>query len=208
MVKCVYGKIPILITDDAAGPRASGTTKSDTTLNGRRKFSPSKSSPALQNTVSPTSTHGKNSSNEASVPLSVGKLVHKHPSDSSAEITSPGDSPIPTVVKKSDQNDNGKDGRNSETKCFNNQSKLEVKRALFGKNRDVKIGKFSVPRFQSRVVPLPDIDSMESSVNGPVVEEFNEILHGDSDLSVIRNQLVNIESQQSSLLDLLQVYIL
>lgn len=204
----MYGKISLLITDDAVGPRESGTKMSYTTLNGIKKFSPTKSSPALQNIASPPSAHGKISSNEASPPLSVGKLVHKHPSDSSAEIASPGDSPSTTVVKKSDQDHDGEDERSSKTKCFDNQSKLEVKRVLFSKNRDKKFRKFSAPRFQSRVVPLPDIDSMESSVNGPVVEEFSEILREDSDLSVIRNQLVNIENQQSSLLDLLQVHIL
>lgn len=88
----------------------------------------------------------------------------------------------------------------------NGRSRLEVKRALFEKNwEDRKIGGL---KSGYRVVPFEEAGSSE------VVDEATAAIdkfHGgpkDGDFSLIRMQLVQIENQQSSLLNLLQVTIL
>lgn len=85
-------------------------------------------------------------------------------------------------------------------------SKPETKRALFYKNSDEKGHRFGGFRSGSRVVPCQE-ESKDSTV---VVSNATPDIHKNhpecEDLSLIRNQLVQIEKQQSSLLDLLQVF--
>lgn len=84
-------------------------------------------------------------------------------------------------------------------------SKPETKRALFHKNSEDKGHKFGGFRSGSRVAPYQE-ESKNSTV---VVSNVSEDIHKNhiecEDLSSIRHQLVQIEKQQSSLLDLLQV---
>ncbi|XWS37405.1 hypothetical protein CRYUN_Cryun19dG0040100 [Craigia yunnanensis] len=85
-------------------------------------------------------------------------------------------------------------------------AKSEIKRSLFSnKNSDDKPHKFGGSKSGSRVAPCHE-ETPESTV---VVSNASENLHANQkdceDLSLIRNQLVQIEKQQSSLLDLLQV---
>ncbi|RDY07037.1 TORTIFOLIA1-like protein 3, partial [Mucuna pruriens] len=81
--------------------------------------------------------------------------------------------------------------------------KSETKGALFDKNSDDKIHKFGGSKAGSRVVPCSD----ESQDSGPVCNVTKDLHRNDKEseeLSLIRAQLVQIEKQQSSLLDLLQ----
>ncbi|EXB29764.1 hypothetical protein L484_008927 [Morus notabilis] len=88
-----------------------------------------------------------------------------------------------------------------------NLSKPETKRALFHKNSEDKGHKFGGFRSGSRVVPYQE-ESKNSTV---LVSNVSEDIHKNhiecEDLSSIRHQLVQIEKQQSSLLDLLQRFI-
>lgn len=79
----------------------------------------------------------------------------------------------------------------------------ETKRSLFGRFGDEKPTKFGGLRTGSRVVPLHDNDEAESVVT--VNDDAEEIYENHEDLSLIRNQLAQIENQQSNLLEMLQV---
>lgn len=82
--------------------------------------------------------------------------------------------------------------------------KSETKRALFDKNPDDKMHKFGGSKAGSRVVPC----SEKSQDSGPVCNVSKDLHKNDresEELTLIRAQLVQIEKQQSSLLDLLQV---
>ncbi|KAK7411507.1 hypothetical protein VNO78_02941 [Psophocarpus tetragonolobus] len=84
--------------------------------------------------------------------------------------------------------------------------KSEAKRALFDKNSEEKMLKFGGSKAGSRVVPC----SEESEDSGPVLNVTTALQRNDKDseeLTLIRAQLVQIEKQQSSLLDLLQKFI-
>lgn len=83
-------------------------------------------------------------------------------------------------------------------------SKPELKRALFGKNTDDKIHKFSGSKTGSRVVPCDEENHDSVAVSNTAKDQHRNDKECD-DLSLIRNQLTEIEKQQSSLLDLLQV---
>ncbi|XP_020576178.1 TORTIFOLIA1-like protein 4 [Phalaenopsis equestris] len=87
----------------------------------------------------------------------------------------------------------------------NGRSRLEVKRALFEKNWDDK--KIGGLKSGSRIVPFEEIGSSELTNEAAVTSDK---IHGeqkDGDLSMIRMHLVQIENQQSSLLNLLQRFI-
>lgn len=124
------------------------------------------------------------------------KLDRKKGSDWKVEIS---------VANDREGDENVPEGRNIEK---NRLSKPETKRVLFGKNSDDKMQKFGGYKTGSRVVPCLEEMSPEPTV---VVSNATEDLHRNhkesEDLSLIRNQLVQIEKQQSSLLDLLQRFI-
>ncbi|XWS51042.1 hypothetical protein CRYUN_Cryun12cG0142100 [Craigia yunnanensis] len=87
-------------------------------------------------------------------------------------------------------------------------AKFEIKRSLFSnKNPDDKPHKFGGSKSGSRVAPCHE----ETPESTGVVSNASENLHANhkdcEDLSLIRNQLVQIEKQQSTLLDLLQRFI-
>lgn len=85
-------------------------------------------------------------------------------------------------------------------------SKPETKRALFSKPCDEKVHKFGSLRSGSRVVPFQDDENPElNAVVSNIVEEVHENNKDVEDLSLIREQLLQIEHQQFSLLELLQV---
>lgn len=86
-------------------------------------------------------------------------------------------------------------------------SRPETKRVLFSSIRDDKLHKFGSLRCGSKVVPYHDDENCydkDVEVSNPI-EELYENQKDMEDLSLIREQLMQIESQQSSLLDLLQV---
>ncbi|KAL6509598.1 hypothetical protein OROGR_022908 [Orobanche gracilis] len=77
----------------------------------------------------------------------------------------------------------------------------EVQRALFGDNKDNgKHGSFEV---SSRVIPFHDASTVVSNKTGDIHTNQKEC----DELSTIRKQLVQIENQQSNMLDLLQGFI-
>ncbi|EEF52077.1 TORTIFOLIA1-like protein 3 [Ricinus communis] len=82
--------------------------------------------------------------------------------------------------------------------------KPETRRALFGKSSDDKMLKFSGCKSGSRVVPCHEESPVSTAVASNVTENHHSNHKECEDLSSIRNQLVQIERQQSSLLDLLQ----
>ncbi|KAK7389012.1 hypothetical protein VNO78_23843 [Psophocarpus tetragonolobus] len=84
-------------------------------------------------------------------------------------------------------------------------SKPEMKRALLNKSSDDKIQKYGGSKAGSRVVPYQE----ESQDSVPVSIDTKDLHRNDKeseDLSMIRDQLHQIEKQQSSLLDLLQKF--
>lgn len=84
--------------------------------------------------------------------------------------------------------------------------KQEAKRVLFNKSCDEKSKKNGGLRSRSRVVPFIENESCELNVAVDIAYEDIYLNHKEvEDLSLIQKQLVQIENQQSSLLDLLQV---
>nr|BAK03561.1 predicted protein [Hordeum vulgare subsp. vulgare] len=97
----------------------------------------------------------------------------------------------------------------------NVRARLEARKMLFQKSGEKGYNKVAGRKSGSRVVPYNgDGDSEESTEvedDGP--EEFQsdnsdelQLVHKDEDLSKIRMQLVQIENQQTNLLDLLQKF--
>ncbi|GFY88376.1 ARM repeat superfamily protein [Actinidia rufa] len=84
----------------------------------------------------------------------------------------------------------------------------ETKRVLFTKTSDEKLHKFGGLRSGSRVVPFHENDNCDSIVVQRGATEDVDINQKEvEDLNLIQKQLVQIENQQSSLLDLLQWFI-
>ncbi|KAJ0105576.1 hypothetical protein Patl1_17947 [Pistacia atlantica] len=134
------------------------------------------------------------------------KLEHKKPSNWKVNISVPGSASL-TDAHEDDVKE--RDGNVSERRNNENARlpKPDTRRALFNKSSDDKVQKFGGLRSGSRVAPCHE-ESHEDTV---VVSNNCENLHTNhkdcEDLSLIRNQLVQIEKQQSSLLDLLQRFI-
>ena len=84
--------------------------------------------------------------------------------------------------------------------------RADVKRVLFSKNSDEKLQKFGGLRSGFRVVPFGDDGNLDSDGTVIKVSEVCESPQDVEDFSLIREQLIQIENQQSNLLDLLQVY--
>ncbi|KAF8407977.1 hypothetical protein HHK36_007117 [Tetracentron sinense] len=194
------------------GPRSSKTFGFETPQT-RKKTIPTSRSPPLD---SSSATNARKTtlkgSDRKSSPATFHKLDRKKPSDWKIEISIPQASsftpPSFTLVSKNDLK--GRDERIPESgeNGSNRLSKPEIKRALFSKNSDDKMHKFGGLRSGSRVVPFNDKESSESSaVLGNATVELYGNHKNSEDLSLIRKQLVQIENQQSNLLDLLQRFI-
>ncbi|XP_058762444.1 TORTIFOLIA1-like protein 3 [Vicia villosa] len=83
--------------------------------------------------------------------------------------------------------------------------KPEMNRALLNKNSDDRIKKYSGSKAGSRVVPYHDESQNSAPVSNVAIDLFKKEKESE-ELSLIRNQLHQIEKQQSSLLDLLQKF--
>lgn len=83
-------------------------------------------------------------------------------------------------------------------------SKTEVKRALFSKNSDDKMNRFGRLKSVSRVAPCHEETSEATVLSHNTNENLHANHRGCEDLSLIRSQLIQIEKQQSGLVDLLQ----
>ena len=119
--------------------------------------------------------------------------------------------PLNWKVEIAVQNDKVERDENVPEGRLNEKSKLskpETKRALFLKNSEDKGLKFGGFRSGSRVAPCQE-EGKDSTVGVSNVPEDTHKNHIEcEELSSIRNQLVQIEKQQSSLMDLLQVFFL
>ena len=138
---------------------------------------------------------------DKSSPAMFRKLDRKKPSDLKGEVTAPHPPSIARVREDGLKNEDEKTPKRGENEK-SRFSKPETKRVLFTKNPDEKMNKF---RSASRVVPCHE-ENFAATVE---VSNTADGLHRNhkecEDLSLIRKQLVQIENQQSSLLDLLQV---
>jgi len=83
-------------------------------------------------------------------------------------------------------------------------TKPEMKRALLYRGSDDRIHKYGGSKAGSRVVPYHE-ESQDSVPVSGVSKDLRRSDKESEDLSLIRDQLHQIEKQQSSLLDLLQV---
>lgn len=90
----------------------------------------------------------------------------------------------------------------------NENSRPGMKCALFGKIEDEKVRNFGALKSGSRVVPLPDPEKLDPNPGALTREASDEDFDDEKemqDLSMVRKQLAQIENQQSSLFELLQV---
>ncbi|KAI8528977.1 hypothetical protein RHMOL_Rhmol12G0190500 [Rhododendron molle] len=105
--------------------------------------------------------------------------------------------------------DSGDDSESRDEKSDDARSRFanpEEKRAPLKRNGDNKMLKFGGVRAGRRVAPCFEESSGSTIVVGNVPEDVYREQKECEDLSLIRTQLLNIENQQSSLLDLLQKF--
>lgn len=144
------------------------------------------------------------SSDRNTSPTMLQKLDRKKPSNWKIEVAV---SNTPTLSGDHKDDIKGREGnvveRREDEKT--RSTKTETKRVLFTKNSDDKIYKFGGFRPGSRVVPCHEENFDSNAVVSNAAEDLSSNPKECEDLSLIRKQLVQIENQQSSLLDLLQV---
>jgi hypothetical protein len=87
------------------------------------------------------------------------------------------------------------------------RDRLEARRVLFQKTGEKGFKMLVGPKSGSRVVPYNGDGDLEETAEIEDAREEFQSDHKDEDLSKIRMQLVQIEHQQASLLNLLQVII-
>ncbi|KAL5543776.1 hypothetical protein UlMin_007560, partial [Ulmus minor] len=174
----------------APGSRNYGAAASSEASQLRRKPIPTnQSTPPESSYASTARKRSPFKSNEMIyVPAISRKLDRKKPSNRKVEVIPNASSHRAIVDDDLEEGDENVPNRRINDK--NELSKPETKRGLFYKSSEEKVNKFSTFRFGSRVAPYQE-ESTKST----------------EDLSLIRNQLVQIKQQHSSLLDLLQRFI-
>lgn len=136
-----------------------------------------------------------------------GKLDCKKPSDWKVEVAVP-NPPSSKVVGADDTGRRYLGVSNSEENGNYGDSRSETNSVLLSKIRNEKMNKFGRLRSVSRIVPFHENSYSEPALvntNGTNEEEIYENQKDIEDLSLIREQLIQIENQQSSMLNLLQV---
>ncbi|KAL7192064.1 hypothetical protein ACSBR2_024002 [Camellia fascicularis] len=166
----------------------------------RKKSIPANGSSFPDGSVATTAQESPlDGSDKKSGPAMFRKLDRKKSTDWKIEITTPQEPSMMVVCEDEDMK--GSEKGEKERSRF---AKPETKQTFFNKNADDK--KFGGAKAGSCVVPCHD-ESLQSNV---VVGNITEDTHGSQkefeDLSLIRKQLVHIENQQSSLLNLLQTF--
>ncbi|CAL5372515.1 unnamed protein product [Camellia sinensis] len=166
----------------------------------RKKSIPANGSSFPDGSVATTAQESPlDSSDKKSGPAMFRKLDRKKSTDWKIEITTPQEPSMMVVCEDEDMK-----GSEKGEKVRSRFAKSETKQTFFNKNADDK--KFGGVKAGSVVVPCHD-ESLQSNV---VVGNITEYTHGSQkefeDLSLIRKQLVHIENQQSSLLNLLQTF--
>ncbi|KAF5730104.1 putative Microtubule-associated protein TORTIFOLIA1 [Tripterygium wilfordii] len=164
----------------------------------RKKTSPASRStpPASSSATVAGKKNPSNSSLKKTGPAIFQKLDCKKASDCNVGITVP---IAASSIEGCDDTHKMKEEQGSGKTRF---GVLETRRALFNKSSDENTHKFSA----SRVAPCHE-ESPESNVLNRDTENHNNNHKESEDLSLISKQLVQIEKQQSSLLDLLQRFI-
>ncbi|KVH97759.1 TORTIFOLIA1-like protein 4 [Cynara cardunculus var. scolymus] len=84
--------------------------------------------------------------------------------------------------------------------------KRVTEQVISNKTRDGNFGKLDGLRFGSRVVPFIDDCELDMDINGNAIEYVYGNQKEVEDLSLIQKQLLQIENQQSNLLNLLQKF--
>ncbi|XP_030521573.1 TORTIFOLIA1-like protein 3 isoform X1 [Rhodamnia argentea] len=175
----------------------------------RKKPTPPSRPTALTGSSASASTLRKRSplkSSNRNVSPILRKVDHKKPSDWKVEIAI-SRSTLSKGTGGDDLRETNENIPQRKSSEIYEVSKPETKRALFSKNSDENLPKPSGFRSGSRVVPCPEGRSDFTLVASNAAEDHHRNHKDSEDLSLIRNQLVQIEQQQSSLLDLLQRFI-
>ncbi|XP_052159998.1 TORTIFOLIA1-like protein 3 [Oryza glaberrima] len=163
----------------------------------RRNLSPTKKSPpreALHN-VSNRRTSSSSIGNKKNSPPSRHNSGQAKNFECKVNVT---DAPDATPIKTVTEEKLLKDG--------NVRARLEARRVLFQKNGEERYNKVPGLKSGSRVVPYNGDDDLEEIAESEDVHEEFQSGHKEEDLSKIRMQLVQIENQQTSLLNLLQKF--
>lgn len=136
-------------------------------------------------------------------PAMFRKLDRKKPSDWKVDVGGPH---APSVALLSGDNLKDRDEKVMDRgeKDRNRFTRAESKEVLFNENRDEKMQKFGGSA-GARVYPCRNEMSESTAVASNNTEDLYRHQRESNELSLIRNQLVQIENQQSSLLGLLQV---
>ncbi|KAF5726782.1 ARM repeat superfamily protein putative isoform 3 [Tripterygium wilfordii] len=144
------------------------------------------------------------STSRSSNATAIRKLNHNKSSEWKIEITGP---QSPSLTAACEDNFKRCEDRILEPvdNVNNENSTTQTKQVLFSSIRDDKMHKFGGLRSGSRVVPFND-NHCSDVVSNDMEEVYSDQKDAE-DLSLIREQLVQIENQQSSLLDLLQRFI-
>ncbi|XP_034692719.1 TORTIFOLIA1-like protein 4 [Vitis riparia] len=175
-----------------------------------KKIIPTRSPPSDNSLVTTARKRSplQSSNNGKSTTAMFRKLDCKKPSDWKVEVAVPRPSSSKVACEDdlkrryfgvSDLEENGNCG----------DSRPETNRVLFSKISNEKIHKFGCLRSGSRIVPFHENNNSESAVvdSNATEEEIYENQKDIEDLSLIRKQLIQIENQQSSMLNLLQRFI-
>ncbi|KAL5974285.1 hypothetical protein ACLOJK_030949 [Asimina triloba] len=190
-----------------AGSRGSSNATSETPYLAKKR-SPVRRSPPSSGT-SATATSKISLTDKRSSPPMFRRLDRKKPSNWKIEIAVPHAPPVTVVCEDNVKNGEGQgvSGLDEGENVRSRPSLPESKCVLFDKNCDDKAPKSGGLRSSSRVVPVHEKESSDSTVGQNNIGEGLCLSHKESDLSLIRKQLVQIENQQTSLLDLLQRFI-
>lgn len=144
------------------------------------------------------------SSDMKSSPAIFRKLDKQKPTGSKIQVAT---AYITSTMVDSEEDSENRDEKGSE-KGDDTRSRFtnpKEKRALLKRNGDNKMLKFGGVRAGCRVAPCNEESSGSTIVVTKVYDDVYREQKECEDLSLIRTQLINIENQQSSLLDLLQV---
>ncbi|KAI3930394.1 hypothetical protein MKW92_045791 [Papaver armeniacum] len=146
----------------------------------------------------------KGSSLKSSPPM-FRKLDRKKPTNWKVEISVPHNPPSNEIYEDDLKGNHGEVsgyGGNGNDRF----QKQDVRRAIFNRNGDDNVHQLGAVRSGSRVVPLVHQESIGSTgLAGNPTGQLQDIIKNE-EMSLIRNQLIQIEKQQSSLLDLLQKF--
>ncbi|XVF09200.1 hypothetical protein REPUB_Repub07fG0071500 [Reevesia pubescens] len=210
-----WKQVPDVSEEASPPPRSQASSKEDAT-DGRyppgSKISPSgnvavKKKPTLTTrSIQPDSSFAITARKRSPLKATIQKVNGKKPLDWRAEVDVPRTASVTGAREDSlERSENVLQRRNNENA---KSAKSEIKRSLFSnKNSNDKTHKIGGSKSGSRVAPYHE-EIPESTV---VVSNASENIHANhkdcEDLSLIRTQLVQIEKQQSSLLDLLQRFI-